>query len=90
MLAYSDPMHSPQTRANLLRCRAVVEDADVSDELQQLARNLLDHLLEMHDAQRLRIPVFLLALDSLELVPGLEECVAKLREAAALEQASKE
>lgn len=81
-------MHSPQTRANLLRCLAVVEDADVSDELQQLARNLLDHLLEMHDAQRLRIPVFLLALDSLELVPGLEDCVSKLRATAAREQSS--
>lgn len=83
-------MHSPQTRVNLLRCLAVVEDADVSDEMRQLATDLLDHLVEMHDAHRMRASVLLLALDSLELVPGLEECVAKLREAAALEQASKE
>lgn len=79
-------MHSPQTRANLQLCRAVVADADMSDEFRQLASNLLDHLLEMHDAQRLRIPVFLLALDSLELVPGLEDCVSKLRATAARER----
>lgn len=72
-------MHSPETRAQLEKCRTVVADADVSDELRLLARNLIDHLLEMHDARRMRGAVLLLALDSLELVPGLEDCVAKLR-----------
>jgi hypothetical protein len=52
-----------------------------------LAGNLLDHLLEMHDAHRMRVPVLLLALDSLELVPGLEDCVSKLRATAAREHA---
>ena len=80
--AYICRMHSPETRANLERCRAVLAEADVSDEMRQLARNLIDHLLEMHDAKRLRGLVFLLALDSLELVPGLEDCVALLRETA--------
>jgi hypothetical protein len=79
-------MHSPETRAQLEQCRTIVADADVSDELRVLARSLLDHLVEMHDARRLRIPVFLLALDSLELVPGIEDCVAKLRAIAAREQ----
>ena len=83
-------MRTPQTRVNLENCRTALADADASDEMRQLASNLLDHLVEMHDAHRMRASVLLLALDSLELVPGLEECVAKLREAAALEQASKE
>jgi hypothetical protein len=38
-------MHSPATRAQLEQCRAVVADADVSDELRVRARNLLDHLI---------------------------------------------
>nr|WP_145552812.1 hypothetical protein [Variovorax boronicumulans] len=71
----------------LEQCRDVVADADVTEELRVLARNLLDHLIEMHDARRMRIPVFLLALDSLELVPGLDDCVEKLRAIAAREQA---
>jgi hypothetical protein len=83
-------MHSPETRAQLQQCRAVVAEADVTDELRLLARNLIDHLLEMHDAWRMRGSVLLLALDSLELVPGLEDCVAKLRETAAREQAPSE
>lgn len=81
-------MHSPQTRARLERCRVVLANADLSDEMRQLAINLLDHLLEMHGAQRLRAPVFLLALDSLELVPGLEDCVAALRDTASEESGS--
>lgn len=80
-------MHSPATRATLEHCRKLVADADVSDELRMLARNLLDHLLEMHDARRMRVSVFLLALESLELVPGLEDCVSRLRATAAREQA---
>lgn len=70
-----------------MHCRAVVADSNVDVELRVLARDLLDHLLEMHDARRMRASVLLLALDSLELVPGLEDCVNKLRETAAREQA---
>jgi hypothetical protein len=80
-------MHSPETRAQLEQCRSVLADVDVSEELRELAANLIAHLLDMHDTRRLRIPVFLLALDSLELVPGLEDCVGKLRATAAREQA---
>ena len=65
-------------------------DADLSDEFRQLVSNLLDLLLELHDAQRLRIPMFVLALDSLQLVPGLEDCVAQLRATAAREQAERD
>lgn len=83
-------MHSPQTRASLEDCRAVLADADASDEMRQLANNLLDHLLEMHDAHRMRVSVLLLALDSLELVPGMENAVSKLRATAAREQDSNE
>lgn len=72
-------MHSPETRARLEQCRAIVADADVSDELRLLARNLIEHLIEMHDARRMRGSVLLLALDSLELVPGLEDSVQQLR-----------
>lgn len=79
-------MHSPATRATLVHCRTVVADANVDDELRALARDLLDHLLEMHDAQRMRASVLLLALDSLQLVPGLEDCVSELRKTAAREQ----
>jgi hypothetical protein len=75
-------MQTPETRACLEECRAIVADADISDELRLLGRNLLDHLLEMHDAHRMRASVLLLALDSLELVPGLEDAVQKLRAAA--------
>lgn len=80
-------MHFPATRATLKHCRSVVADADESAELRVLARNLLDHLAELHDADRMRVSVLLLALDSLELVPGLEDCVSKLRATAAREQA---
>lgn len=75
-------MHSPETRAQLEQCRAVVADADVSDEMRHLARNLIDHLLEMHAARRMRGSVLLLALDSLELIPGLEDSVQRLRATA--------
>lgn len=74
-------MHSPRTRMALLRCREVLAQAEVSDELRGLAEELLDRLLGMHDAQRLNGPVFLLALDSLDLVPGLQAPVQALRAA---------
>ena len=83
-------MHTPQTRVHLEDCRTALADADASDEMRQLASNLIDHLVEMHDAHRMRVSVLLLALDSLELVPGLENAVNKLRATAAREQASNE
>ncbi len=64
-----------------MRCREVLAAAQVSDDLRQLANDLLDRLLGMHDARRLNGPVFLLALESLELVPGLEASVSSLRAA---------
>lgn len=81
-------MHTPQTRANLEQCRSVLATLDISDELRLLADNMLDHLLSMHDDGRLSIPVFLLAADSLELVPGLEQAVARLRATAGRELAA--
>lgn len=81
-------MHSPQTRANLEHSRTVLAGAEVSDEVRQLASKLIDHLLEMHDAKRLRISVLLLALESLELVPGMEDCVNGLRAHVSEESAS--
>ena len=72
-------MQSTDTHEHLVRCRVIVADADISDELRLLGRNLLDHLIEMNEAQRLCAPVFLVALDSLELVPGLEDGMAALR-----------
>ena len=83
-------MHTPQTRVHLENCRTALAHADASDEMRQLASNLIDHLVEMHDAHRMRVSVLLLALDSLELVPGLEDAVNKLRATAAREQASNE
>ena len=74
-------MHSPRTRMELLRCRQALAEAEVSDDLRLLADELLDRLMGMHDARRLNGPVFLLALDSLELVPGLEAQVQALRAA---------
>jgi hypothetical protein len=74
-------MHSPRTRLELQRCRQTLATAEVPDELRQLADDLLDRLVGMHDARRLNGPVFLLALDSLELVPGLEASVQALRAA---------
>ncbi|PZP92660.1 MAG: hypothetical protein DI587_31380 [Variovorax paradoxus] len=79
---YSQRMHSPETRAQLEQCRAVVADADVDDELRQLGMDLIGHLLAMHAEQRLNSQILLLALQSLELVPGLEDAVQKLRAAA--------
>lgn len=64
-----------------MRCREVLAAAQVSDDLRQLANDLLDRLLGMHDARRLNGPIFLLALESLELVPGLEASVSSLRAA---------
>lgn len=81
-MGYICLMHSPATRDALVRCRRIVADAGVTDELRVLARDLLDHLLEMHDARRMRPSVLLLALDSLELVPGLEDPVRALRATA--------
>jgi len=83
-------MHTPQTRVHLENCRTALAAADASDEMRQLASNLIDQLVEMHDAHRMRVSVLLLALDSLELVPGLETAVNKLRATAAREQASNE
>lgn len=65
----------------LVRCRQALAQAEVSEELRQLADELLDRLMGMHDARRLNGPVFLLALDSLEMVPGLEASVQALRAA---------
>lgn len=65
----------------LVRCRQALAQAEVSEELRQLADELLDRLMGMHDARRLNGPVFLLALDSLDLVPGLQASVAALRAA---------
>lgn len=70
-----------------MNCRRVLAASEVAPEMRSLAENLLDHVLEMHEARRLRIPVFLLALDTLELVPGLEECVAEMRATAGRELA---
>lgn len=78
-------MQSLQTRANLERCRDEFERLDVPDELRQLSADLLEHLLNMHDDGRLSTPVFMLAADSLELVPGLGESVGALRAAASRE-----
>lgn len=74
-------MHSPRTRMALLHCRQALAEADASDELRELAEDLLDRLMGMHDARRLNGPVFLLALDSLEMVPGLQAPVQALRAA---------
>ncbi|MGC3986367.1 MAG: hypothetical protein QM777_17510 [Pseudorhodoferax sp.] len=65
----------------LLRCRRTLAELEVSEELRQLADELLDRLMGMHDARRLNGPVFLLALDSLDLVPGLQDSVQALRAA---------
>jgi hypothetical protein len=80
-------MLTPGTRVCLERCRAVVADADVNDELRQLGSDLIGHLLAMHADKRLNPQILLLALQSLELVPGLEDAVSKLRATAALDQA---
>ncbi|WP_147283035.1 hypothetical protein [Pseudorhodoferax soli] len=61
--------------------------ADVNDELRQLGSDLICHLLAMHADGRLNPQILLLALQSLELVPGLEDAVSKLRATAAREQA---
>ena len=65
----------------LVRCRQALAQAEEAEELRQLADELLDRLMGMHDARRLNGPVFLLALDSLEMVPGLEASVQALRAA---------
>jgi hypothetical protein len=72
-------MNTPDTRARLHDCLNALAECDVSDELRQLSIDLLGHLLSMHADQRLNGPVFLLALDTLELVPGLEDHVERLR-----------
>lgn len=73
-------MHSHETRDRLERCRTEIAGADLSDEMRLLAYNLVHHLLEMNAARRLRPSVFLLALESLEFVPELQDCVAELRD----------
>ena len=78
-------MLTPGTRACLEECRALVADADVKDELRQLGLDLIGHLLAMHADKRLNSQILLLALPSLELVPGLEDAVSELRAAASRE-----
>jgi hypothetical protein len=72
-------MHAEQTRLLLDQCRTILVDAHVSDEMRALADDLVVRLQGMHDARRLNVPVFALALDSLELVPELGDCVAQMR-----------
>jgi hypothetical protein len=83
-------MLTPGTRVCLEQCRAVVADADLNDELQQLGSDLIGHLLAMHADKRLNTQILLLALQSLELVPGLEDAVSELRATAAREQTQKD
>nr|WP_145550065.1 hypothetical protein [Variovorax boronicumulans] len=75
-------MQSPETRACLEECRVVVADADVDDDQRQLGLDLIGHLLAMHADRRLNSQILLLALQSLEMVPGLDDQFERLRSTA--------
>lgn len=72
-------MHQVFPRQLLEQCSVTLVDAEASDEMRALANELVLKLLSLYDDGRLTRDVLLLALDSLSLIPDLEQNAAQLR-----------
>ncbi|RCW63643.1 hypothetical protein [Pseudorhodoferax soli] len=66
-------------RDQLEQCLSALAHAEASDEMRSLAQDLLESLLRLQSADRLTKDVFMLALDSLALIPDLEPHIAGLK-----------
>lgn len=74
-------MQSPDIRAELQRCRSLLGQITVPAELDGLALDLIDHLLELHDTGRLT-PAFLML--SMRAFDGVEELAPVVQPLGAL------
>lgn len=71
-------MLPPEVRTLLQRCRRSLAHVAVPPELDGLAADLIDHLIQLHDSQRLTAPFLMLALESLNSIPALDSLVDPL------------
>lgn len=76
-------MHSPEVRAELERCRALLDRIAVPPELDDLAVDLIDHLIELHGVGRLTPAFLLLSMKAFEGVAELAPVVEPLAKLAA-------
>lgn len=76
-------MQSPQIRAELQRCLALLQDIAVPPELDGLAFDLIDHLIDLHDAGRLTPAFLMLSMRAFDEVPELAPVVRPLGALAA-------
>lgn len=76
-------MQSPEIRAELERCRALLAHIAVPEDLDGLAFDLIDHLLELHDTGRLTPAFLMLGMRAFDGVAELAPVVAPLGALAA-------
>ncbi|KQP35200.1 hypothetical protein [Pseudorhodoferax sp. Leaf274] len=75
-------MQSLEIRTRLEHCQRLLGTIAVPPELDGLAADLIDHLIQLHDARRLT-PAFLqLSMRAFEGIEALERVVAPLAEIA--------
>lgn len=67
-----------EVRTLLQRCRRSLAHVAVPPELDGLAADLFDHLIQLHDRQRLTAPFLMLALEPFENIPALASLVDPL------------
>jgi hypothetical protein len=82
-LHWQATMQIPDTRAELERCRAVLLQTGIPPELDGLALELLDHLIELHDAGRLTPAFLMLAMRAFDGIAELAPVVSPLGALAA-------
>ncbi|WP_326537887.1 hypothetical protein [Pseudorhodoferax sp.] len=76
-------MLSPHVRAELERCRALLDRIAVPPELDDLAFDLIDHLIALQDAGRLTPAFLMLSMKAFEDIAELQPVVAPLARIAA-------
>lgn len=75
-------MQSPDIRARLEHCQHLLGTIAVPAELDDLASDLIAHLLQLHDANRLTPAFLLLGMKAFEEVEALAPVLAPLAEIA--------
>lgn len=75
-------MQSPDIRARLEHCQNLLGTIAVPAELDDLASDLIAHLLQLHDANRLTPAFLLLGMKAFEEVEALAPVLAPLAEIA--------
>lgn len=75
-------MQSPEIRARLAHCQGLLGTIAVPAELDDLASDLIAHLIQLHDAGRLTPAFLLLAMKAFEEVEALAPVLAPLAEIA--------